>query len=854
MSNRHIGIRNGRMRQDNTVAHLGALGGERVYIVNTQEDFEQLFGSSYGAYKFNNESSNPVATVLSGSACMIPSNTTIILNPIQGTTGDSLTASGAGIGDDGTNTFNGRPAYVLKNAIQVGDRVSIFGHNFEDTIVIKNDADNTNEDLLKFYTEEKGSSAVSVASGATFTVADSSSFEVGDYVIHDNDYETYKVTSVPGGTSVIVDRAITGASSGTLWTTTTGLTFEGWTFDGRGGVSGLGGSIYGYMKNGGAFELTGCSHSVLNCQFINHRVTLDAPAVGGHGGAIYGVKSTKITAHHIVSCFANRLGGSDASYGGAVSNVHDSSFIAEYCYSLHYGGAFYNCDRCTLVAKNCASTHASPNNAVGGAGHSCSDCISFIAINCTIGTFGSANAFASCSGNLKAEGCYNGWSVVTSCGYSNIELLNCNASASSGPGTNLVVTSDHSTIKIRNSDTLLTAGYGVYDCDYCDIVMEDCSIVQGAAIGSCSYCKAEIVKCFGGSNGGAAHTCLYSDITAVNCSCDASGGAAYACDYCTIKATNCTGTAGGAAHSCDHCTIIATDCYASGASGHGGGANNCDYCDITITRGRCTGSGGVGGGIYQCNYGNAHLTECYTANGNGGGAYQCTDSYIEATRCYVGSSGNNGGGVWGSSFCVIKVDNCYISTGTGHGGGTYNCADSVIEAVRCYTAGGNGGGVYGADRSVIRAVKCYTTGAGHGGGAYLSSNSDITCLYCYTSGTGTGGGCRQCAQSRIHVNGCYATDGHGGGCYDCTRCTITASQCSANGASKGGGGVAASTYIKPVGLWYNNSANLAGTNNIYASLGTYYHQGRDMIYGSGATWYYGDTGTGTPVTWGSGDR
>ncbi len=51
-------------------------------------------------------------------------------------------ASGAwgGMGDNPQNTFNGRPAYILKNSVELQENVSIIGFNQEDTVVVKDNA------------------------------------------------------------------------------------------------------------------------------------------------------------------------------------------------------------------------------------------------------------------------------------------------------------------------------------------------------------------------------------------------------------------------------------------------------------------------------------------------------------------------------------------------------------------------------------------------------------------------------------------------------------------------------------------------------------------------------------------
>ncbi|MEO0443461.1 MAG: tail fiber domain-containing protein, partial [Pseudomonadota bacterium] len=54
---------------------------------------------------------------------------------------DIALGAGGGKGNGEHHTFNGRPAYILKNSIQVGSNVSIIGFNPQDTVVVKNHAE-----------------------------------------------------------------------------------------------------------------------------------------------------------------------------------------------------------------------------------------------------------------------------------------------------------------------------------------------------------------------------------------------------------------------------------------------------------------------------------------------------------------------------------------------------------------------------------------------------------------------------------------------------------------------------------------------------------------------------------------
>jgi len=103
------------------IARDNLLMGENAVKIHTQAEFDRIFNQ--------------------GEDTEITENTTIILNPIQNTIEDNF-ANGAwgGKGNEPHNTFNGRPAYILKNRVQINSNVSILGFNQEDTLVIKGNA------------------------------------------------------------------------------------------------------------------------------------------------------------------------------------------------------------------------------------------------------------------------------------------------------------------------------------------------------------------------------------------------------------------------------------------------------------------------------------------------------------------------------------------------------------------------------------------------------------------------------------------------------------------------------------------------------------------------------------------
>ncbi len=116
------------------VARDNLLIGKNTVKIHTQAEFDAIFNQ--------------------GDDTEIQENVTIALSPIQqldpdgasadgGNTGGDGLVNGAsgGVGDGAHNTYNGRPAYVLRNSLRINSNVSIIGFNQEDTIVAKGSAD-----------------------------------------------------------------------------------------------------------------------------------------------------------------------------------------------------------------------------------------------------------------------------------------------------------------------------------------------------------------------------------------------------------------------------------------------------------------------------------------------------------------------------------------------------------------------------------------------------------------------------------------------------------------------------------------------------------------------------------------
>ncbi len=189
-------------------------------------------------------------------------------------------ASGAwgGMGNNPENTFNGRPAYILKNSVELQENVSIIGFNQEDTVVVKDNAQ------------------------ARFTV------------------------------------------QGSAGTPVTGIQLRGWSFDGRGGVNGLGGALTG-TDQGGAFFLDYCEQSELNCKIINHHTS-------ANGGGLYG-------ANNVTQITATQLHHNKAANGGGVYQCDHSTLTVYDCIATASGSGAHSCDKALLRLFNCTAQHCS---------------------------------------------------------------------------------------------------------------------------------------------------------------------------------------------------------------------------------------------------------------------------------------------------------------------------------------------------------------------------------------------------------------------------------------------------------------------------------------------------------------
>ena len=245
----------GKGQLETPAARDNILLGLNTVKIHTQAEFDRIFNQ--------------------GEDSIIPANTTITLSPIQGTDTEIANGASGGTGDNPENTYNGRPAYLLKNSIVLSENVHIIGFNQEDTLVAKDKA----ETKIKLQ----------------------------------------------------------GAAEAPV----TGVCLQGWSFDGRGGLDGLGGNLTG-TSNGGAFYLDHCEQCDLNCKIINHHTSAD-------GGGLFGDNSV----HYIT---ATQLHHNRATHGGGVANCHRSTLNVYDCSASVSGSGTFNCDNAMLRLFNCQAS------------------------------------------------------------------------------------------------------------------------------------------------------------------------------------------------------------------------------------------------------------------------------------------------------------------------------------------------------------------------------------------------------------------------------------------------------------------------------------------------------------------
>jgi len=326
-----------------------------TYIkIYDQPSFENYFGdgtetgsgNTAGGWDFSE--SGGLVTVT------IPEGTIVVLVPceFQGT----------------LNTFNGQRGYELKTKIKLSRRTGIIGINENTTIISRYDASSFKDDL-KFITTYIERQSVSSVSNTQFNITSADSyFSEGDTVVYEKSGTFYTVVAV---TSTYVDVGVpvddTGAGATYLASCVTDIFMDGWSFDGRGGVNGLGGSATGTGKSGGAFNIPYCADSVFTLQTINHKVEND-------GGGLWGNElSAFIQIKNVKSCQAGTV--TNEGKGGGVYGFKKSkiSYIT-YCIAYSKGGGASNCDYSDIDFIYACKALTGISNAEGGGIYACTNC------------------------------------------------------------------------------------------------------------------------------------------------------------------------------------------------------------------------------------------------------------------------------------------------------------------------------------------------------------------------------------------------------------------------------------------------------------------------------------------------
>jgi hypothetical protein len=635
-------------------------GGGAGYdiTISSQAGFEAYFGdgtetgtgTTAGGWAYSESGGNVTVTVPRDTSIFIKSN------PPDGVTTHYKY--------DATN-FNVR-AYELKTKVNMQTAEKILGEGIDQSIVIKGN------DFAEFSTAYESQEAVTGVSSNDFTVADSSAFREGQTIEHSNDNKFYKIISVPDGTSILVDRDISGVAAGNISICQDSIELKDFTFDGRGNVDGLGGS-----RTGRAFDLNYCAHSNFELKTINFKITGNGGAydgndlvfrlkignifyceASGNGGAVLKCDYSEIYEihnchaagsgavylcdyahiHHLYDCYASNPSG--ASFGGAVracnySEIHDMNRCGvDATYSgSHRGGVCYDCNNCNIYnLYDCYMTATNTfNNIQGGI---CAECD-----NCEISNVHNCYAHSTIGNILGGV-----FLLCNNCKISNIYSCYANATA----------------------NTRYVYGGVCYDCNNCEIsniyscyASVSLADAQGGVCWGCDNCKiSNINNCYVSSAGGNAY-----------------GGVCYQCTYCKISSidtcyavtTNSGSDAqGGCCYDCDHCNVSSIDgCYVTSTTGnaYGGACSGCDYSNMSS--------------IFNCS---ATSTTGATA---GGGCYNCDDCSISDIHDCTAENDDNDGAGGGCADCGTVTNKCmYLGAWTGNtcdgaaGSGHYNTVDN----------------------------------------------------------------------------------------------------------------------------------------------------------------------------------
>jgi hypothetical protein len=442
---------------NNIASELGVWSGSDVVHIQTQRAFEDIFGVGAGQVQ-------------------IDPGTTIILSPIQGViNGDLATGAWGGMGDEAQHTFNGNPAYILKNSVKLQSNVTIIGFNPSTTIIVKGSNEGAQEPAT-----------------------------LNRFLLEGSEEE---------------------------WIN--GITLKGWSFDGRGGLIdfngvNLGGELALIDQSGGGFYLRYCEETSLNCHIVNQRISVsDIEIDEGKGGAIYGEEGTcrYITANHIYHCAAYTGGG---AYGLGFSEITVFNTTAEShgggaCRCSYgqltiygsraqdpgwgiavYGGGASQCDASHITLFYCQAIGT--NALAAGGGVDSSQYCEIIAYNCAAVNESSTNdGFAQGGGVYQVE-------------KSTIRTFHCQViqiEGGSGGFGGSASESHYNTITAVNCRAPFGSGGGLYHCDYtspllmqCSTSADDFAAGKGGGAYGCNYMVPLGVWC---ENSSAEKNNIYAD-------------------------------------------------------------------------------------------------------------------------------------------------------------------------------------------------------------------------------------------------------------------------------------------------------------------------------------------------------
>jgi len=238
------------------------------------------------------------------------------------------------------------------------------------------------------------------------------------------------------------------------------ISSDGITFDGRGGISGLGGSVID-AGTGGLWlgEIAHDSYVRVSSMLINSKVETQ-------GGGVALLK--KCVFQNITYCEAGNAAGVGIGFGrgGGAYNCEESELRAGRCTAVSRGGpdstggGFYQCDACDLVAIECDSLTGSVG--LGGGAYDCDNCYSILVVECSAGS----------------------GAGVHSCDNSHITAYRCRATTNSGGGA---IFCNQCTITARECEATVDGG-GADSCDQCTLTVTGCSASgNGGGISNCDY-------------------------------------------------------------------------------------------------------------------------------------------------------------------------------------------------------------------------------------------------------------------------------------------------------------------------------------------------------------------------------